>query len=324
MTAQASVRGKIMLAGEYAVLRGGRALAVTTAPEYALHVDLAMSGGGFPQHWRVDSTLWPDTTKEIDLSCESVDSDEAGFVSHVLRETSRGDKLDPAARGTLKITSKLDPKFGFGSSSALAVALSQAFHPERSALEHARTAWRCQKRLQGRASGYDALTQALSGDDVMLAQPFESSAASTDSWPHIYQNLAMRESVTRHVKVFVGGCGAQTGHTIGATTRNFSESDWVCVHRDSEHLIDVWLGGNLAELVSAVAKHRQHFAKTSQFPHGLFHKLAALPGWDTSWTCKTTGAGGEDAILFIGEDQSLPPARSVFASFGWHQLEGVL
>jgi mevalonate kinase len=295
----ASSPGKIMLAGEYAVLEGGRALAHTVGRRLTVHV-----ASRSPEQTWISSDLWSE--KKIydpgfqgqnsgDLTCQALKYFEDQFGT-----------LPPLE---IQIESEIVVSHGIGSSSALRLSLFAALQKHLrlnlSPLQIAQLAYGDQKRAQGQASGYDTLTQALGG-------LIEMSVAEK-TWPGHYRKTI--SSLLKHTHIMTGGKGAPTSETLK------SVSEWLRAKQGSnrllalsEDLVDTWLGEDLSLLLEKIESHRLFFEDAPRFPRNL--RDALKPYQDPSlWNWKTTGAGGEDAILLVGH---VPPhVCSVFESLGW-------
>src|SRR5690606_638539 len=70
----------------------------------------------------------------------------------------------------------------------------------------------------------------------------------------------------------------------------------------------------------AVGAMRRVFRGSPHEPRELLSALEALPGIDETWSIKTTGAGGEDALLLFGDDEAVKPALRVLHARGWEAL----
>ncbi len=73
-------------------------------------------------------------------------------------------------------------------------------------------------------------------------------------------------------------------------------------------------------LVRAVAAHRQLFTGAPHFPQALAVALSEVDGCDLTWSFKTTGAGGEDALLLVGLEADLRAPAAVLKTLGWRRL----
>jgi hypothetical protein len=77
---------------------------------------------------------------------------------------------------------------------------------------------------------------------------------------------------------------------------------------------------SLKALIAACAASRAQFVGSPHFPGNIAANLGLLPGIDKKWTWKTTGAGGEDAILLIGEHHETVAAADRLTELGWRRL----
>jgi mevalonate kinase len=179
-------------------------------------------------------------------------------------------------------------------------------HKELKQQDFMKMAFQDQKRFQTLASGYDIITQALGGLVCVsfsdLAWPSTCFKASS---PHLEK-----------VKIYVGGKGAPTKPTAISTAKwlnqNVKKEDLL---EKSEDLVEAWFDANIVNLLKKIELHRELFKESPSFPASL--EMALSPFQDRSrWTWKTTGAGGEDAILLIGD----PPKEAVQSlnQLGWY------
>jgi mevalonate kinase len=299
-TITVSVPGKMMLAGEYAVLRGGSALASSvscgmtvrfkTEPEFATLT--------------VRSAAW-----DKDVSMDQVPphfADEPLIKAVQFAAAHYG-----ITAGCFEIDAGIDPSFGAGSSSALrlgvllAAAAQKQLGPvnEVDRWDIARQAWELQRQGQGGiASGYDIATQNL-GALVCMRQ--ESELA----WPGMIVHLRhCTDWLNRYVHVYLGGRGAATA------TLSPQVNAWLDTSKRRDEFM------NASEILVA---HLTELATHNQSPcqPGFFADVAALrqildaspakhshvsaingfSQLDQSWTYKTTGAGGDDALLVFAD-----------------------
>jgi mevalonate kinase len=316
------IPGKVMLAGEYSVLYGGRALAATVK-----HQMVVTASGHAPGTCRLTSNLWPDPL-EVQTSLPA-SGDLPPFVISALAAVKKH-HLDGAA---VSVSGSLDPAHGFGSSSALRLGTSIALKTLATGRqadtywEEAIEAYHQQRAAQQRASGYDIVTQYMGGLTLYApGQPAESAGAG---WPGRITTFPP-ESVRRLNQifhVFVGGKGAPTTETMRSTTSWMEDGDrkTIFVQR-SEQLIDCILAtlqarsGDLSDLIAAVREHRLVFAGAPAYPAWLDQVLGTLPGADSAFSWKTTGAGGEDAVLLIGTDSDIEAPAAVLQGRGWERI----
>lgn len=308
-----------MLAGEYAVLRGGHALAVTI--DSGMSVSLkwephAASWSIFSSLWDSPKTVSDDHTPQTDILCRAVQlaAKKTGFHG-----------------GTINVASALDIRHGLGSSSALRLGICGAFfalqeHNKNHLTpviprESINAAWQLQSESQGLASGYDIVTQYVGG---IVEFSFEYLS---NKWsPHWFKHHV--GSLNKFVHVFVGGQGAPTTQTMHTTNSWLDSAGRLDKIMDvSESLVDSFSQclhypskRSLRELIYNCAVSRSLFVGNPHFPAELATKLGQIAGVDSTWSWKTTGAGGEDAILLIGEQAQISDAESSLKQSGWYRL----
>ena len=335
----ASVPGKVMLAGEYTVLHGGEALAVTVALDLVAQVS-PLPTGTFAG-CRVLSDLW-DEVQEIRPGTPAT----AFSTSPLLAAVARGMELYGIKSAEVSIRSALPLSYGIGSSSALRLAVLSAMQdfarqeqqlPTLSQTEHlpvAREALALQRAAQRQASGYDIATQLYGG----LVQ----SGSSNDlaSWPTALsaQGADTCAKLARIVHVYVGGMGAPTTPVMTSTSEWLEEraampqlarlnsalqrsilAALIQMDLDTTDLRDDNTK-TISDLAAATGAQRRFLSESPHFPKSLAAQLAALPGCDQTWSFKTTGAGGEDALLVFGRSADISAADSTLRTLGWHPM----
>ncbi len=316
-TIELYIPAKVMLAGEYAVLRGGHSLAATlncgmsvkvnwdpTAAQWEIHSDI----------WNAPQFVQDDRTPQSDILCRAVQ-----FAA----------KRTGLHGGRVEINSSIEIKHGIGSSSALRLGICAAFLSLRDGsgenakipLEAVQTAWQLQSEGQGIASGYDIVTQ-YAGGLVEFRYEYDDN-----KWkPHWFRHEL--GAINQLVHVFVGGVGAPTTETIQTMSSWLEGGNRFDKLVDtSEGLIDAFNTAlqwpdptSMRKLCHACGNARQMFATSPHFPQILGAELARIPGIDQRWSWKTTGAGGEDAILLIGTKEDTHRAASRLADLGWHPV----
>lgn len=319
-TTYASVPGKVMLAGEYAVLRGGTAMACTISSNMLITARASAS-----QSWEATSDLFEKKVVLDDQPSRADHSQEPliQVLSH-LRTTYPNQRLH------LGIQSHLNVSYGVGSSSALRYGCLLAANAYASghslsvneSWDVARTAFELQQHAQNFASGYDIATQCKGGLTVMR------NYGGPAQWPGLIAHIASGPArLNQFSLVLVGGTGAPT------TSLTASTLSWLDKHRQWDHLLDVsedlvdaWTSLMTSErgdtqvpnLVRAIIKHRNFFTDSPAAGNSLMSTLRQLPDFDDTWTCKTTGAGGEDALLLVGPIEVLRKVAVTLAPQGWH------
>ena len=330
----ASVPGKVMLAGEYTVLHGGEALAVTVALDLVAQVSALPTGT--IAGCRVLSDLW-DEVQEIQPGTPAT----AFPTSPLLAAVARGMELYGIKSAEVSIRSALPLAYGIGSSSALRLAVLSAMQdfarqeqqlPTLSQTEHlpvAREALALQRAAQRQASGYDIATQLYGG----LVQ--SGSSEDLASWPTALstQGADTCAKLARIVHVYVGGMGAPTTPVMTSTSEWLEGRDAMAqlarlnsalqqsiLATLSDTDLDKDDAKTISDLATAAGAQRRFLTESPHFPKSLAAQLTALPGCDQSWSFKTTGAGGEDALLVFGRSGDIRAADSTLRSLGWHPM----
>ncbi len=336
--------GKIMLAGEYSVLKGGRSLASTLNCKLKLRLesveknpDQNPSQLGVTVH--LSSPIWSGprsfelrTAKHSQaLIFEGFSSDKPSslFETVVKEGLSQLSHSHLAQMATLRIAVEeaLPLSDGVGSSSGLILASLGAikglekenFGPCEK-WESAAMAFGVQRQFQGGiASGYDFATQVLGGLVVF--------SGTAENWPGMLLGAKSKSGqLNELIDIFCGGRGAPTTAQVGSTSEYFEKhSLWPRIIETQEKLIDLFAPAleenppseTIFDLVGALVQARLPFVEGPHFPKDLFKELSNLPNFDKTWTCKTTGAGGEDAMLVIGSKMDRRVARDFFEARGW-------
>ena len=316
----AKIPGKIMLAGEYAVLYGGEALAFT--------VDrfMEVSASPHPERFCLISNLWQ----------EPLIFDGENPPSHLLMDpfvetVLSGAQLCSIRGATVDVRSQLSTQFGIGSSSALRLGVLLALRgldadksyfeevPTQRHWELARLAHDLQRRQQQAASGYDIATQ-LAGGLVHFCP-----GRGEDLNPHSVSTRACTaKRLDAFVEFWVGGAGAPTALVVKDTVRFLERHALVQrVMENSALLVNQFLAmcagdaskAQLAELIRLCVAQREIFEESPHFPRRFFDILKQIPGFDRSFTVKTTGAGGEDALMLIGDTSATKEVRGILQRF---------
>lgn len=182
-------------------------------------------------------------------------------------------------------------------------------------------AWQLQSEAQGLASGYDIVTQFVGG----LVE-FNFDYTSNRWAPHWFKHHI--DGLSKFAHVFVGGRGAPTSTTIQTTGSWLDTAGRLDRLLDvSESLVDAFNACihspdrlSFQRLVSSCAASRSLFAGNPHFPSELAQNLSNVKGLDTNWSWKTTGAGGEDALLVIATDNDLKAVTAKLSLSGWHPI----
>lgn len=310
--------GKIMLAGEYAVLHGAPALATSTDAAMEVSFRIRPQGGVSATSFAWDEDLLAD------------DLLEARSSKHFLISILANACLEAELPGlTVDVEKGYPVSYGFGSSSALTIcayAAAAAFtEQDWSRWDVARHAWKRQQEHQGIASGYDVATQTLGGLTYFQHQN------DLNPWPSATRQVPdLFNQLPEIVHVYTGGLGADTRSTMRKTMSVLDQQQlwthWLAANR-------TWVRTFLAYLRnpdSDVHWHQfldanrtlLHFArKTPAYPK-ILSELERFEGHQKTWTCKTTGAGGEDAVLLFGTQDAIQEAHQWLQDSGWQQMPG--
>ena len=314
----ASLPAKIMLSGEYAVLKGSPALALTLP--YYLHLTLSQSESASACGINIQSNLWSDPKYFTPDSLTLKASEDA--LLHAIGRSLTRRKLWHNVSWDLAITSEYPPSYGFGSSSALRLGLLFALD----AIEQKSTqltpgtvsklaaeAYYDQLDFQTQGSGYDIFTQATGGFCLFQCD-------SSQVWPG-HSKQVESSQLPVGLWAYVGGLGADTKSAVQSTgTWLSNENKWPTVISLQNALTEASLGQHGKPVIQAMAAVRKFF---QQGPKSLLHleaKLASIAGLDDTWSWKMTGAGGEDALLCYAPHHERPPADAVLQQAGWRAI----
>ena len=316
-----SVAAKLMIAGEYSVLFGGKALATTLSPTMQVTCEV----GDLSEALSICSNLYhqPKTYSTSQLR-HSHGLDPASHVFALLSQkaSSHGLTIPPGVKIT--VDSAIPLTAGMGSSSALRLgvvlsaqeALGLDFPPD-TLLKIAHDSQRDWQKSP--ASGYDILTQFHGGMVVSRSLP-GSAMATLES--HITEPKALADT---HQKLSIYSQNRTTTPTGPQIQwwldRLHQQADapqkLQRYQRAHDQLIDGFLArAHTTELAMAFGEVR----KTSPVPElcELFTQLESTRDFDQNFSVKTTGAGGHDSLLAVGDVPE--QASAVLARFGFSLL----
>ena len=176
---------------------------------------------------------------------------------------------------------------------------------------------------QGFASGYDFATQILG--QCIIYQKKRSFLL-----PKI-EELKISNKNCKILHLLSGGKGAPT-KKVGSETINLLRKHSLHdeFQKTSEELLDYFIltlkEGSLSspdlreKFFSTIEKHRKVLQKSPYYPHKLHQIISLQKNYNKSWTYKTTGAGGEDALLFIGSEENLKSVFKTMEELGWKKI----
>ncbi|NRA66586.1 MAG: hypothetical protein HRU19_19005 [Pseudobacteriovorax sp.] len=307
MRVKSKADAKIMLLGEYSVLKGGRALATTISK--TLSVTLEKNPNN--RHL-IASNAW-----KQDFIGQNFDEGDS-FVNDFCQWLSGRLNIPNVS---LTIESDIAIEDGIGSSSALCLSILASLNHLIDAqlnLESIMSlARQFQLHHQGFASGYDIATQSHGGliccrclDDGFFIEQIPQSR------------------LAKAISIFTGGEGAPTG-IIGGSTRQwlYQTSGWERLEHLSESAIDALLlyaqgqSSSITFAIPSLLSHLEFFGDSPSFPHKVFHGIKQVPGFGQTWILKPTGAGGEDAMLAFHEGDLPEQVIDHMSQLGWHKRE---
>lgn len=315
MKTSVSVPGKIMLAGEYAVLKGEPALACTISDRLTATIEPS-------DNTLLHSNLWK---RDVNLATAS-EQEEMKPLAHCVTECIGDDKVDPFR---LSIDSDLEVSYGVGSSSAFRLATAAAitaFRNRTRTFEElkwtpVKLSHRIQREFQSKASGYDIATQFRGGIIEFRNKPDQ------DLEENSLEKIGVDAGkLNEFIHPVVGTKGAPTKNLLGKTLSWIdAQGLWSEIIDENKQLIESFKNHfasgsvqSLANLIFHIKMHRRIFEKSPYFPDWL-RELNSLKNVDKTWSYKLTGAGGEDAILLFGKRDDIKPALQFFYSKGWDE-----
>lgn len=313
------VPGKVMLSGEYGVLFGEKALASSLSQGLSISVKKNM---GTHKGFEVKSPIWE---KPIHvLNSENI----LAFKNNPFCETvAFAMNFFGLDQGVVSIDSSIEITHGVGTSSAIRLGTLIAFrqigekNTEISDLELAKIALQLQRNSQSQASGYDILTQLHGGIVEMLP------SSDIKTWPKElfkYPKTSM-ENLNRFVHIFVGGRGAPTEHVMKKTLSWLEHQNLMAqmlevtcsLTNAFSELLKNPASEHISSVITHMGKQRALFEPSPCYPSDLSQKLKKINGCDRKWSFKTTGAGGEDALLVFAPAEELEPIITLLAQENW-------
>lgn len=313
-----SIPGKTLIAGEYSILDGHLGLAFTLSN--ALKVCAKPQERGIT----IASDIWEKPWHSDSLSYDGCDP----LILWVLENC----KKYRLSHLSVEITSGLPISAGIGSSSALRLGVSAALYGLCASHSHfsrqiktwpnawklAKSAWLSQKAQQGVASGYDIACQLVGGVNKFIIDQ--------NKWPGNITNLSFDPAKwVEKVHLMYCPIGAPTGPLVSSQLFWLSEKN-----RSNElakinsqlieqfvEMSDLCFGQDFFNLL---AKHRSLFIHSPAYHAKTHETLEKQADLDKTWSYKTTGAGGLDALLLFGSSHAIEPVINCLSLQGWTKL----
>lgn len=314
------VPGKILIAGEYSILDGGSALAV--AVDRYLELQYCLEPAKTASNWIIQSELWPEP---VSLPFPS---DPKRHKEPLLNAAAQAQALLPYSSVSLRVNASLHPSYGLGSSSALRLAVlygaaclaTNNSKPKLSPIDWAKAVYESQKAEQSFGSGYDVLTQCLGG--TLFWTP------DYQNWPGPHCQSMSGDPLGNWLHVYVGGRGAPT-REVGTSVRQYLKQSQQLADFAAEmqalvlHLREIWQETALKRntLFPLLASLNKKMKTWPHFPLELWQELESWPGYGETWSAKTTGAGGEDALLVFAPLDLTLQMQARWKALGWHRLD---
>ena len=281
----ASAPAKVMLFGEYAVLEGHRAIAMSLDRRIACRAER----GGDRLRISAPGVFEP----EVDLPASVLAFDEAPdprlrLLWPLLRTHSKESGV------SLRFDADFPPVWGLGSSSASSLAAAAALAglgPDRFGEVLA-----AQRALQGSASGYDVATQLLGG--FVLYRGGANPSMERLDVPRMQWLLAWT------------GSKVSTGMMIGRVRDRFPPGHSLYAHIGalSEVAVDLLCGGHQRALGEAMNEGQGLLEQLGAVPPELGELVGGLQGEPSIFGARMTGAGGGDSILLLVSDREAATA----------------
>ena len=137
-------------------------------------------------------------------------------------------------------------------------------------------------------------------------------------------NEDLHSNLVSWVHLFIGGQGADTTSVMQTTNNWLAAQGHTPMITASVALQRAFLDTlhdlrNLHTLIAAMAQWRVWFAASPYFPTHIDTALQAVSGRDSRWSWKTTGAGGEDALIVVGHQRDIGGVTACLAELGWQR-----
>ena len=329
---EATAPGKLLLTGEYAVLRG--APAVSVAVDAMARAVAELRPGGNELEDRADGGRYPFAwAPGTELRWLETDPAERGTVLAAVLATLGARYPDLPLPGSLKValdtrgflmTDKPDaPKLGLGSSAAVTVALAGALFAalgiETNPDVIAEFACAAHSRLQGgRGSGADVLT-AVYGGVVAVSPGATHPQAERLRWP-----------ASLELVLAWSGQSASTPAMIGRfeqfVTQSPASPELQALQHAAGLAAQAWRGGEVGAVLSATARFASALERLDQIADlGIVspaHRELGALSRRAGALYKTSGAGGGDLGFALTNNAGVASRlRQAFGDAGYPVID---
>ena len=301
------VPGKVILAGEFAVLNGHPALAM--AVDKQMTIESYQTEQSKSRSWMLESQLWnePLSLSAMDLVCGNY-PDHAAMVCETLRY---GQNVSTRPHG-IRISCDWPLHWGLGSSSALRLGLLTLLG-NTDALN---SALALQRIAQGYSSGCDTHVQFHGG-----AWNYCMHGRSTS----LKEKLSLESfHFFAHPQKSAGE--KNTGASIQSTLSGTRDAPKLNTNSQSVYnKMLAWFANQNPEtfkdLLHSCTELRSSFADTGAYT-GEMQLLERLPGIGRTWEFKGLGAWGAETFLVLCRDPGqLQKIRTYLENMGCMELE---
>lgn len=332
-----SVPGKTLISGEYSILEGSNGLSF--AVDKRLNCYVSYSKG-----IKIKSNFCNFEEIYKNYNDIKIKNDKFDILRNAVHKALINNDLNNVS---IEINSEIDPSYGIGSSSALIISIISSLRIYKEIikkgdkfknkdlmslekyLSDAKVGFNWQRENQKRASGYDFLTEVVGG---FVA--FESGIVhKKDIWLYEFNHINTVYDKNKYFRLYVGGKGAPTTSTTNRTYAQLKEKNlFISLKKINDKITnettkfinnyEIKINNFLYIIKDTFKEHLNIISETDgKLPEKWVSHIISLEGFEKSFNFKSTGAGGEDALLFIGDFDSVPNLDSDLKKIGLHRLD---
>ena len=316
------IPGKLMFSGEYAVLFGG--VAVSSSLNTYMEMEVIKNND---RSLKIYSSYYPEG---LILKCRN---DVLGIESLPLKKALMF-CLDHSEvnlfQFDIKEKTHWDSAAGFGGSSAIILSILSIFlsykYKKEELLYHA---YNIQKKYQGHSSGYDMVTQMYGG--VIEYRCLDNKEESDRVGSRFYEikPATVGIDMNKYIHIFTSSIGSNTSSLIKKTLPfllDKKKNEFMKISNDLSMKMLSFLNSskddmdlNITRLFDLIEKQQNFFYDMDDYPN-VIKILKNHPLYKKDFIVKTTGAGGSDAILLIGDRDKIENSFSILEQNGWKKM----